>query len=272
MNLHAKSFIKEHWGSIGHFAMEESARNGIIDALQECPMPFDGPDFLDIVFFAERASGLKLRNLPAHRLRAADAAGGLSVADVADLFCATAATKDAPPAPCPCITRFEALRRTLNEQLRRPLQLHPDTPLRDIQNLLPKEYQAELFKALDVDDYIISHAGGALLIMWFATALWLTISLRGSWWYVPLCILSSCIITVVACRLLRGIMVRHGRLPRFLTLSDLTCATLLESKRDNPHAGPWTRSDIRLLARFAVAQQYYRSVRDVRLRQRIRDL
>ena len=39
-------------------------------------MPFDGPDFFDIVFFAERASGLKLRNLPSHRLRAADVGGG----------------------------------------------------------------------------------------------------------------------------------------------------------------------------------------------------
>ena len=158
--------------------------------------------------------------------------------------------------------------------MRRPLQLRPDTPLRDIQDLLPKQYHAELFKALDVDDYIMSHAGGAVLALFAFSAigLWLTTSLGTSGWFVPLCFVSSCFVMAVVCRLLRGIMVRYGRLPRFLTLSDLTCATLLENKRDSPHAGPWTRSDIRLLARFAVAQQYYRSVRDVRLRQRIRDL
>ena len=237
-------------------------------------MPVDGPDFLDIVFFAERTSGLKLRNLPAHRLRAADAAGGLSVADVADLFCATAVTKDAPPAPCPCIAQFDVLRQRLNERLQGPLELRPDTPLCDIQDLLPKPHQAELFKALDADDYIMSHAGTTLLALLslLALGLWLTTSLQESWWYVPLCVLSICITTVVVCRLLRGIMLRFGRLPGVLTLSDLTCATLLESKRDHPHAGPWTRSDIRLLARFTVAQQYYRSVRDVPLRKSLRDL
>jgi hypothetical protein len=237
-------------------------------------MAFDGPDFLDIVFSAERLSGLKFRKNAIARAKLEERPNGLSVADAADVFCAMAEINDEQCDPCPSFTAFESLTRRLQEQLCKPIELRPDTPLRDIHKLLPTERRRDLCQALDVESYLVSGAGLVLVFLFPTSAvlLGLETSLMEYWCFMPLCLVLAMVVTFLIGRLLSRIIVRYGPLPRFLTLSDLICATMLYNKRNDSNTGPWTKSDMCLLARYVVATEYGCSVRDVPQRKKLHDI